>query len=133
VWQRSGSTVASPGDEAVSQSVGHWRTGTTTRRVRSETSRGGVSSTTRIPSPKTVELEDEYYHVRFRDPDEFSEIRTPEWATEAAAEIANGSKVRTGHRKGSDDRVVQSVLIPRAAGKSKARSQAQRVVEKLEG
>lgn len=87
----------------------------------------------RIPKPKTVELEEEYYHVRFRDPDEFSEIRTPEWAAEAAEEIANGSKVRTGHRKGSDDWVVQSVLIPKAAGKSEARSKAKRIIEKLEG
>jgi hypothetical protein len=74
----------------------------------------------RVPKPKLVELKGEYYHVRFRDPDEFSEIRTPEWAQEAAAEIANGSKVRTERRKGSDDWVVQSVLIPEAAGTSKA-------------
>jgi hypothetical protein len=86
----------------------------------------------RVPKPKLVELEDEYYHVRFRDPDEFSEIRTPEWATEAAEEISTGSKVRTGHREDSDDWVVQSVLIPKAAGKSKARSQAQKIIEKLE-
>ena len=86
----------------------------------------------RIPEPRAVELEGEYYHVRFRDPGEFSEIRTPEWATDAAAEIASGSKVRTGHRKGSDDWVVQSVLIPKAAGKAAARSQAKQIIEKLE-
>jgi hypothetical protein len=87
----------------------------------------------RIPKPKLVELEGAYYHVRFRDPDEFSEIRTPEWATEAAGTIAEGSRVRTGHRTGSDEWVVQSVLVPKAAGKSTARSQAERIIEKLEG
>ena len=86
----------------------------------------------RLPKPKLVELEGEYYHVRFRDPGEFSEIRTPEWATAAAEEIAPGSKVRTGHRTGSDDWDVQSVLIPEAAGKATAREQAERIIEKLE-
>jgi hypothetical protein len=86
----------------------------------------------RVPKPKLVELEEEYYHVRFRDPDEFSEIRTPAWATEAAEEISTGSKVRTGHRTGSDEWVVQSVLVPKNVGKTKARSQAERIIEKLE-
>ncbi|GAB7095327.1 hypothetical protein JCM30237_24800 [Halolamina litorea] len=85
-----------------------------------------------IPDPELVELEGEYYHVRFRDPDEFDEIRTPEWAAEAADEVEPGSKVRTGHRKDSDDWVVQSVLVPEAAGKSNARSQAEQIIEKLE-
>ncbi|MFW5934386.1 MAG: hypothetical protein ACOCQL_00890 [Halolamina sp.] len=81
-----------------------------------------------LPEPKLVELEGEYYHVRFRDPDEFSEIRTPDWAAEVAAEIETGSKVRTG----SDDWVVQSVLIPESVGKSTARSKAKQILEKLE-
>ena len=86
----------------------------------------------RISDPTFVDLEDEYYHVRFRDPDEFSEIRTPAWAQTAAAEIASGSKVRTGRRAGSDDWAVQSVLIPERAGKSSARTLATKIVEKLE-
>lgn len=85
-----------------------------------------------IPEPKLVELEGEYYHVRFRDPDEFSEIRTPEWAAEAAEDVESGSKVRTGRRTGSDEWVVQSVLIPEAVGKSDARSRAERIIEKIE-
>jgi len=84
------------------------------------------------PKPTLVELEGDYYHVRFRDPDEFSEIRTPAWASEAAADVVAGSKVRTGHRAGSDDWAVQSVLIPRAEGKAAARTAARRIVEKLE-
>lgn len=87
----------------------------------------------RLPKPKMVELEGEYYHVRFRDPGEFSEIRTPGWATSAAEEIAAGSKVRTGRRKGSDEWVVQSVLIPESAGKATARAKAKQIIEKIEG
>ena len=83
-------------------------------------------------TPKTVELEGEYYHVRFRDPGESSEIRTPSWASEASQDVSKGSKVRTGHRSGSDEWVVQSVLIPKGVGKEKARSLAKRIVEKLE-
>jgi len=87
----------------------------------------------RVPKPKLVALEGEYYHVRFRDPNEFDDIRTPEWAVSVAEDVSPGSKVRTGHRKGGDDWVVQSVLIPRERGKSTARSEAKRIVEKLEG
>lgn len=84
----------------------------------------------RLPSPKLVELEEEYYHVRFRDPGEFAEIRTPEWATEVASAEYEGSRVRMGHR--DDDWVVQSVLVPRQAGKSRARSAAKRILEEIE-
>jgi hypothetical protein len=40
--------------------------------------------------------------------------------------------VRTGRRKESDDLVVQSVLIPERVGKSTARSQAKKIIEKIE-
>lgn len=86
----------------------------------------------RIPKPKGVELEGDYYHVRFRDPGEFSQIRTPDWATEAARSISDGSKVRMGKREGSDSWVVQSVLIKKSVGKSKAESQATKIIEKIE-
>lgn len=85
-----------------------------------------------IPEPKTVELEDEYYHVRFRDPDDFSEIRTPDWAAEVAEDVEKGSEVRTGRREGSDDWVVQSVLIPESVEKSAARSKATQIIETIE-
>lgn len=87
----------------------------------------------RIPKPKSVDLEGDYYHVRFRDPGDFSDVRTPEWASDAAGEISKGSKVRTGRRTGGDEWVVQSVLVPRRVGKSKAREQARKIVEKIEG
>jgi hypothetical protein len=31
-----------------------------------------------IPDVNTVETEDDYIHVQFRDPDRFDEIRTPD-------------------------------------------------------
>lgn len=79
-----------------------------------------------------VELEGDYYHVRFRDPNDFSEIRTPQWATDAAASVVEGSKVRTGRRKGGDTWVVQSILVPEQVGKAKARSRAREILEKIE-
>lgn len=85
-----------------------------------------------VPEPKLVELEGEYYHVRFRDPDELCEIRTPEWATKAAESVESGSKVRTGRRSGSDEWEVQSALIPESVGKSEARSRAERIIEEIQ-
>jgi len=86
----------------------------------------------RLPKPKLVELEGDYFHIRFREPGDFSEIRTPQWATDAAADVQEGAKVRTGKRKGGDEWVVQSVLIPESVGKAKAREQANEILEKLE-
>lgn len=86
----------------------------------------------RLPKPKLVELEGDYFHIRFREPGDFSEIRTPQWATDAAGDVQEGAKVRTGKRKGGDEWVVQSVLIPESVGKAKAREQANEILEKLE-
>ncbi|MWG35257.1 hypothetical protein [Halomarina oriensis] len=44
-------------------------------------------------------------------PDEFDEIRTPEWATSPATSAVAGSEVRTGHRSDGDDWRTQSVLV----------------------
>lgn len=84
------------------------------------------------PSIQTVETEDEYIHVRFRDPDDFDEIRTPDWAENPAQDVSEGSEVRTGQREGSDDWEVQSVLIKKSVGEDKAREQAEEIVEKIE-
>ncbi|WP_121821815.1 hypothetical protein [Halostella salina] len=83
------------------------------------------------PSVQTVEEGDDYYHVRFRDPDEFDEIRTPDWADEASDSVSEGSEVRTGKESGSDDWAVQSVLIKKSVGEEKAREQAREVVETI--
>lgn len=32
------------------------------------------------PAVNKIETEDDYIHVRFRDPDHYDEIRTPDWA-----------------------------------------------------
>lgn len=86
----------------------------------------------RIPSVKGVELEGEYYHVRFRDPNDFAEIRTPEWATNTARDVSEGATVRMGHRPDSDSWAVQSVLIVKTVGETKAREQAEKVIRKIE-
>lgn len=86
------------------------------------------------PSPEVVEQTDDYYHVRFRDPDEFDTIRTPDWAENAAGSVSEGSEVRTGKREDSDDWEVESVLVPvdEADDEDEAKELAQKIVEKIE-
>lgn len=85
---------------------------------------------------ETVEEGDDYYHVRYRNPDEFDEIRTPDWAREPAESVCEGSKVRTGHQSGGgeDDWEIQSVLIPvdAVSDPDEAAEKAKRIVEKIE-
>lgn len=85
-----------------------------------------------VPDVEIVETEDEYIHVRFRDPDRYDEIRTPDWAREPAESVSEGSEVRTGKKEGSDDWEVTSVLIEKHAGEEKAKEQAREIVEKIE-
>ncbi|ODR81903.1 hypothetical protein BG842_15465 [Haladaptatus sp. W1] len=81
---------------------------------------------------KSVETTDEYIHVRFRDPDVFDTIRTPDWAADIARDISNGAEVRTGKRIGSDEWEVQSVLIKKQAGTEKARDEAKEIAQEIE-
>ena len=81
---------------------------------------------------QTVEEGDEYIHVRFRDPDEFDEIRTPDWAQEVAESVSTGAEVRTGHRNDGDEWEIQSVLVKKNVGTEKAREQAVKIAEKIE-
>jgi hypothetical protein len=85
-----------------------------------------------IPDINTVGEGDDYYHVEFRDEDEFDTIRTPDWAENAAQSVSDGSEVRTGQREESDEWQVMSVLIKKSAGEDTARDQAQEIVEKIE-
>lgn len=85
-----------------------------------------------MASVNKVETEDEYIHVRFRDPDEFGEIRTPDWAENPAHSVSEGSEVRMGQAEGSDDWKVESVLIQKNVGEDKAEEQAKEIVEKIE-
>lgn len=87
---------------------------------------------TSVPDVNKVETEDQYIHVRFRDPDRFEEIRTPDWADDPAESVSEGSEVRTGNVQGEDDWKVTSVLIQKNVGEEKAREQARKVVEKIE-
>ena len=74
---------------------------------------------TETPDIDTVETADDYIHVRFRDPDRFDEIRTPDWAANAARSVSDGAEVRTGRVEASDDWQVEAVLI----GKTRRRGQ----------
>lgn len=86
-------------------------------------------------TPSLEQKTDEYYHVRFTDPDDFDTIRTPDWAERVGASLAEGSEVRTGHREGGDDSdwEVQSVLIPTdvASDEDEAIELGEKIVEKI--
>ena len=79
-----------------------------------------------------VETEEDYIHVRFRDPDQFDEIRTPDWAENPAQSVSKGREVRMGQEEGSDDWKVESVLIKKSVGEDKAEEQAKEIVDKIE-
>lgn len=84
------------------------------------------------PEPIAVESEDEYVHVRYRDPDTFETIRTPDWADHASDSVVEGSEVRMGKRADSDEWEPQSVLIPKPASEDEARQQADEILQKIE-
>ena len=84
------------------------------------------------PSVELVEQGEEYIHVRFRDPDQYEQIRTPDWAIQPAESVSWGSEVRTGKLEGADDWEVTSVLISKHVGEDKAAEQAREIVEKIE-
>ena len=85
-----------------------------------------------MPSVNKVETEDDYIHVRFQDPDQFDEIRTPDWAEDPAHSVSEGSEVRMGQEDDSDDWEVQSVLIKKSVGEDKAEEQAKEIADKIE-
>lgn len=57
----------------------------------------------RIPDLKSITTEDEYIHVPYRNPDQFDQIRTPDWADRASDSDSEGSEVRMGKRKDTDE------------------------------
>lgn len=85
-----------------------------------------------MPDIQSVETEDEYIHVRFRDPDQYDTIRTPDWAKDPAESVSEGAEVRTGEKEDSDDWEVQSVLIKKNVDENKAREQAKEIVDKIQ-
>lgn len=78
-----------------------------------------------------VERGDEYIHVRFRDPNAFEMIRTPDWAAHAAQDIAPGAEVRTGRVHGSGEWQTESVLIPKPVDRQTAVRLATQIVDKI--
>ncbi|WP_254274428.1 hypothetical protein [Haloarcula marina] len=75
---------------------------------------------------------DEYVHVRFRDPDQFDEIRTPGWAREVAASVVVGSEVRMGRNDRTGGWTIQRVQIPKAdIDEQTAMKRAKRIVGKI--
>lgn len=56
------------------------------------------------PSVKPVYEGGDYIHVRFRDPDGFDEIRTPDWAENAAESVSEGAEVRIGRKEAATTR-----------------------------
>ena len=83
---------------------------------------------------ETVEAGEGYYHVRFRNPDEFDEIRTPDWAANVAGSVIDGAEVHTGDEHGNEDWTVQSVLVPmeRVSDTDEAARVATQIVEKMD-
>ncbi|WP_137286590.1 hypothetical protein [Halorussus salinisoli] len=84
------------------------------------------------PAGEIVEKTDDFTHVRFRDPDEFDTIRTPDWAENAASSEVEGAEVRTGKLEDSDDWLVESVLIPAGTDDDEAEERAEQIVGKIE-
>lgn len=85
-----------------------------------------------IPTPETIEQGDEYIHVRYRDPDDFEKIRTPDWADEVSDSVVEGSEVRMGQFEASDDWEPQAVLVPEGTDEETAREQADEILRKIE-
>jgi hypothetical protein len=81
-----------------------------------------------------VDEGEDYYHVRYRDPDDFDEIRTPDWAENVADSVVSGGQVRTGDEHGNDDWTAQSVLVPIDAlsDEGEAHEKADQILEKME-
>jgi hypothetical protein len=85
-------------------------------------------------SIKSVDESENYYHVRYRDPDDFDEIRTPDWAENIANSVVDGGEVRTGDEHGNENWTVQSVLVPVGAvvDEAEARDTADEILDKME-
>ncbi|MBC5793024.1 MAG: hypothetical protein H8Z69_03200 [Nanohaloarchaea archaeon] len=83
--------------------------------------------------PIKIVTEDHYHHIIFNDPDKFDTIRTPKWADNASDSVIEGSEVRTGKMKGSDEWQTESVLVPKdKVDQDKAVNLAKQIVEKIE-
>lgn len=75
-----------------------------------------------------VEETRDYFRVRQRPPSQFTQFRTPEWATHVADSISQGSKIVMG-RTTKGEWKIQSVIIRKrkGIGESKARALAKKI------
>jgi len=87
-----------------------------------------------IPKLKKVDTKEDFHHIRVRDPELFSEIRTPEWARPVANSVVKGAQVRSGKlkKKGKHEWETQAILIPVKHSKYKAKKFAEKILGKLE-
>lgn len=81
---------------------------------------------------KKITEEGNFISVRLRDPGQFKIIRTPTWAVKVAESVTKGSKVRMGQTP-KGNWLIQTILIPKARGKVKARSMGRKIQKKIEG
>lgn len=72
-----------------------------------------------MPTIKKTTKEGDFFHVRFRQPGRFTQVRTPGWAARVAQSVSSGAKVRMG-RTSAGNWLVQSVLIKTGHGKTHA-------------
>lgn len=86
------------------------------------------------PRPQVVQENEQFYHVRVRHEEEFTEFRTPIGTDDMpTSPVVEGCDVREG-RLGPDTWVVQSVLLPVDAADNRAEAEAlvERIVDRLE-
>lgn len=85
------------------------------------------------PKIERIDVGNEYYHVRIRNPHKFSRIRLPDYAERLASSISKDSKVKMGKNKNSDNWQVQSILIRRKFHDlEKTEDLALRILKKME-
>lgn len=85
------------------------------------------------PGPAQVDIGEDFYHVRQRNPQKFDRIRIPDWVNKPAQSISKGSQVKMGKSRWSDNWYVQSVLIEKNGKDTDvARSLARRIRQKIE-
>lgn len=86
----------------------------------------------RFPQPSTIEINDDYVCVRYRDPEEFETLRTPEWARKAAESVADGSELRVGKPAKGENWIPQEVRFPEPVDTTDARRKADEILQRIE-
>ena len=86
----------------------------------------------KIQQPSTVETEGGYVCIRYRDPETFETVRTPEWAEKASESVVDGSEVRLGKRSDTEHWIPVEVRIPEPIDHADARRQANEILQRIE-